>query len=82
MNESPKRLIETQFAGYFFSPETNELFSNKIKNELKPLAVSYFQSPNMSRSETGLIHGEPGYRISHKGKRHFMPLRDLVALRN
>ena len=75
----PAGFIAIRYPGYFFHPASNQLYSIKISGELKPLARTKYWDRYGRNS--GLIHGEAGYTVSCKGKRHFMPLRDLKTLR-
>lgn len=80
----PVGFIETRYPGYYFEPSSNQLYSIKITGMLKPLKPQKYWNPNNNyrgNASSGLIHGEGGYQVSHKGRRHFMPLRELKLLK-
>jgi hypothetical protein len=68
----PYGFVSTWFPGYFWNTEEQRLYSLKIDGVLKPIR---YVTPNHFNHLN-----EPGYRVSHKGVRRFMPMSKLKAL--
>jgi hypothetical protein len=68
----PLGFVATKYPGYFFHPESNELYSVKVTGELKPMKITTPNHWNHLR--------ERGYRVSVKGVRRFLSMAYLKAL--
>lgn len=69
----PQEFAATKYPGYFWNVEKKELYSIKIDGILKPLKKIFPNSFNILR--------EPGYRVSVRGHRKFLPMSYLQKLR-
>lgn len=69
----PVQFVATKYPGYFWNTRTHVLYSIKIDGILKPLKKRW-------PSKWNKING-PGYYISHKGERKFMPHSELIELK-
>lgn len=75
----PTGFIATGYSGYFYHPASKQLYSIKVSGELKPLKQGKCWNPR-SMYSSSVKHGEPGFTISQKGHRRFVPLKKLEAL--
>ena len=70
----PKDFVKIWIPGYFWNTAEKKLYSIKVYGELKPLTYN----------KGGFFFGHdicPGYRVSHKGRKHVLSLERLRALR-
>lgn len=69
----PIEFVPSKYPGYFWNTESQTLFSVKVDGVLKEIQISH---PNNFNNLN-----QPGYRVSVKGKRKFLPLSYLKTLR-
>ena len=67
----PEEFVTTKYPGYFWNTKTNRLFSIKVSGELHELKLHY---------PTYWNNGRYGYRVSVKGNRRWLLIRDLKRL--
>jgi hypothetical protein len=80
------KFIATNFPGYFFNVEDDQLYSLKVDGVLKPLK---FVTPNywnkidsypIKLKDGTKVISKGGYNISVKGRRKFYPIERLKEL--
>jgi hypothetical protein len=71
----PEGFFQLTFPGYFWHPESHQLFSIK-SGVLKPLKLQKWR--HEFRYGHGRLVKEFNYSISHQGKAITLPIKDLV----